>query len=1047
MPATPIAGRKKVRCPKCTASFSEPKKAIFECPICSCRLSANGVVASTVSFSGQGKEREAGQPKAANGSVGSNGIQEGCSMDGNDTQRGTHTEVCKENRSPNYKEEQQPVTQREALHVEGKPSIEDPAVDLYESKENQAKGSSSVLSSFSVDHNEVLLKAEDSIGRDDASNKRLDLETFRTTRCEFSFKYSLEGVQPVASDSSRKRLPPSKFSRSLPDNEASDVHICTPLRVRISNKCEESSDQSEHGRYSFSSDTGSHDGSESDFDFPAPWADGLQDKVLPDSFGQEDLIRYDSEEVVSATPHLLELLDVYAANFNENVSQEPMKHSEKSDTELPLQAGVGDNEKENEQRDNAETSSFDCSSKVTDLVNAISVVKLNHDEDLVESLAATISFNNQDPQHFVSTPLNISAVDEARSISQYSRVDMQASDLGIASVGGQTIATGMVNDTHFSVLQGPLPEGLLQDMDKEAHTFAEFHTREQSTSDHHPLQGTEMELDLYSHQKVDEWQHGQLDYSPSNADCYTPIMENQSLYPDVQQKERHPGVLSDYAASSVPLANSQPYVVASRHVSDRLTFGMSSSNQMYSYQVPLQPSLIPATIQDHCMVAPGAYHTVSNTCMLCSHHQQPYIQTCACSHCAICQSHSGSIAWNSGHADQWTCHQAHHDPFPPLASSLAACVQRPTKVGPGYGLPSTDVRMQAYLSGKLSQYPPLPKDNAVPYFSCQGCNRVLQVPFDLPSMNGYVQRLRCSACGRVNKFSARPHLKQHQVLPFLEVDSMGGVANVLPAVQYNSCSTVSFNDERLLPMSSWQHEKSSGKKVCQVDANVIASRVSPPSFQEGTYLGSKQRDCTVDSSPSLGARYFENSSSVNGMVSAVRQALELTSSPIERRRQDAVSSLQHVAVDEKDEGLDFGAPRISDGDSLDQSESRMRSPENIQAENACPGPPEGVASRREHQVSKLDQNEEPNLEDQGRTPGSPLHVLLNQESTRFMLTLDPRAPSEAYKSASDSPSSGSMIQNHFQRKERASSQSCKKVPKYIAGLLRRSLKDFSKGGQ
>ncbi|MCO5568306.1 hypothetical protein L7F22_022005 [Adiantum nelumboides] len=1042
MPATPSAGRKKVRCPKCTAFFSEPKKAIFECPICSCHLLANGVVASTGSLSGQGEEREAGQPKAANGSVGSNGMQEGCSMDGNDTQRGTHTEVCKENRSPKCKEEQQPVTRREALHVEGKPSIEVPAVDLYESKENQAKGSSSILSSFSVNHNEVLLKAEEAIGKNDASNKRRDLETFRTTRCEFSFKYSLEGVQPVASDSSRKRLPPSKFSQSLPDNEASDVPICTPLRVRISNKCEESSDQSEHGRYSFSSDTGSHDGSESEFDFPAPWADGLQDKVLPDSFGQEDLGHYDSKQVVSATPHLLELLDAYDASFNENVTQEPSKYSEKSDTELPLQADVGNNEKENEQRNNAETSSFDCSSKVTDLANANSdVVKLNCDEDLVESLAAS---NNQDPQHFVSTPLNISAVDEARSISHYAGVDMQASDLGIASVGGQTIATGMVNDTRFSVLQGALPEGLLQDMGKEAYTSAEFHTWEQSTSDHHLLQGTEMELDLYSHHKVDEWQQGQLDYSPYNAECYTPMMENQSLYPDLQQKERLPGVLSDYAAISVPLANSQPYVLANRHVSDCLSFGMSSSNQMYSYQVPLQPSLIPATIQDHCMVAPGAYHTVSNTCMLCSHHQQPYVQTCACSHCAFCLSHSGSIAWNSGHADQWTCHQAHHAPFPPVGSSLAACVQRPTKVGPGYGLPSTDVRMQAYLSGKLSQYPPLPKDNAAPYFSCQGCNRVLQVPFDLPSMNGYVQRLRCSACGRVNKFSARPHLKQQQVQPFLEVDSMGGAANVLPAVQYNSCSSISFNDQCLLPMSSRQREKSSGKTVCQ-DANLIASKGSPPSFR-GTYLGSKQRVCTVDSSANLGARYFENSSSVNGMVSSVRQALELTSSPLERRRQDAVSSIQHVAVDEKDEGLDFGAPRISDGDSLDQSDSRMRSPENIQAENACPGPPEGVASRKP-QVSKLDQNEEPILEDQGRTPGSPLHILLNQESTRFMLTLD---PSEEYKSAlsspaSDSPPSGSVIQNRFQRKDRASSQS-RKGPKYIAGLLRRSLKDFSKGG-
>ncbi|KAI5079781.1 hypothetical protein GOP47_0005260 [Adiantum capillus-veneris] len=1022
-----------------------PQETIFECPICSCRLSANGVVASTITLSGQAKDREFEQPKAVNGSDGGSSVQEGSPMDECGTQQDTNSEVCRENRSLILKEEQQPVTQNEELHVvsnnhvkEAKPSINGTSEDLYENKDNEEMDSSSIANGFSAVNNELVLTAEESDGKGSASNKRLDLEMFRTSRCEFSFKYTLEENLPVELDSSRKRLPPSKFSQSVPNNEASDVPLCTPLRVRISNRCEESSDQSEHGRYSFSSETGTHDGSESDFDFPAPWADGLQDSLeLPDSSGQNDLVQPHSKQAASATPHQLELRDVYDANTNEYVLHESSKHSEGSDTDLPLRVGVADHitshpRKENEHIDNLETSSFDLSSKVDDLANIISSVTLDHDQNRVESLAATVSSSRQDPQ-FTPSQDSISAVEEGQSASHVGplRGDIQATDLGSATEGDQKIIAGMVNDNPSSVLQGPLVDGLLSDPGKGVHTFIETHASDKDLYDHHLLQGTEMELDLYSYHKVDEWQHRQLDVSPSNAHYYTPIMENQRHYPGLQLKERHSSVFSDHATSSIP------YVVANHHVSDQLAFGTLNSNQMYSYQVPLQPSLLPVTIHNNTTVA---YHAVPNACMLCSHHQHPYMQNHVGPHCAVCLSHSGSMAWNSGHVDQWSCHQAHHGPFQQLASPLVACIEGPTNLTHRYDFPNVDVALPAYLSGKLSQYPPLPKDGAAPYVSCNGCSRVLQVPLDLPPTNGFVQKLQCSACGRVNKFSVKQLIKQQQVEPFLKINSVGGAANMLSEAQYNSYGILSCHDQHVHPGSSWQHEGSTSKTMRQVDANVFASRVSPL----------KPKDNTVDGYSNMGSHCLDTSST---MVAEHQVVASTHNARFERRRQDAVSSL-NAAVDEKDEGLDFGAPRISDGDSFDQSESRMRSPEDIQAERTCAGVPEGVPGREAQapgQVSKLDQSEESNMEEQEKMPGSPLLVLLNQESTRFRLILDPRAPSDEYKSvscspASDSPPIDNTSRNFLRRKERTSSQS-RKGPKYIAGLLRRSLKDFSTSGQ
>ena len=142
-------------------------------------------------------------------------------------------------------------------------------------------------------------------------------------------------------------------------------------------------------------------------------------------------------------------------------------------------------------------------------------------------------------------------------------------------------------------------------------------------------------------------------------------------------------------------------------------------------------------------------------------------------------------------------------------------------------------------------------------------------------------------------------------------------------------------------------------------------------------------------------------------------------------------------VDEKEEGLDFGAPRISDGDSL---ESRSRSPEN----QGNLGDAELLKSDENSantEVQKCAQHVITTT--QGKKEGSPLLVLLNQGSKKFNIDLE-SMPYEETKSSTTYDQS-----THWRRREieaRARSHtSLSRGPKYIAGLLRRSLRDIGKG--
>ena len=114
-------------------------------------------------------------------------------------------------------------------------------------------------------------------------------------------------------------------------------------------------------------------------------------------------------------------------------------------------------------------------------------------------------------------------------------------------------------------------------------------------------------------------------------------------------------------------------------------------------------------------------------------------------------------------------------------------------------------------------------------------------------------------------------------------------------------------------------------------------------------------------------------------------------------------------MDEEEEGL--GAPLFSDGDSIDQSENRTRSPENIE-------------NQRDRKL------------------GSPLIVLLNQGSRKFNY-MDPPSSllyddnNAKLDSSPDTHSADGRPQSHRYR-------SIRRTPQYIASLLRRSLRGVGK---
>ena len=146
-------------------------------------------------------------------------------------------------------------------------------------------------------------------------------------------------------------------------------------------------------------------------------------------------------------------------------------------------------------------------------------------------------------------------------------------------------------------------------------------------------------------------------------------------------------------------------------------------------------------------------------------------------------------------------------------------------------------------------------------------------------------------------------------------------------------------------------------------------------------------------------------------------------------------------VDEKEEGLDFGAPRISDGDSL---ESRTRSPEN----QGNLGDAELLKSDENLAVTQVQKSaQHVIITAQGKKEGSPLLVLLNQGSKKFNIDLESMPYEETKTSLVASTTyDRSTHWRHREIEARARSHmSLSRGPKYIAGLLRRSLRDIGKG--
>ncbi|KAH7301212.1 hypothetical protein KP509_23G016300 [Ceratopteris richardii] len=1026
--AIPKTGRKKVRCPKCTALFAEPAKPVFECPICSCRLSANGAVELEVRIGNSPEDRDYGQK-------GTDALE-------NIAQRSSDT-----NSRDSVDTQQQPsqihngekglLSQSEGLPAvhpnidkEGKRSVVDDAENISVNDEvGIKKNSYQACSSDFIKETEE----EDFLGKGKLDNKRLQLQALQTTRCEFSFKYSLQGTSPLESESSKRRLPSS--------NLASDVSLHAPLRVRIVNAREESSDQSEHGRYSSSSDMQSHDGSESEFDFPAPWADGPQDRGLPDSHGQVELYQVHAKHV-SDGPHQLELIEIDEGTPNEDRDSAYMQMGEKSKEDdetiksdhyshvtssITLvdpsivydehglgkdgSAQVVDPDKKEELAAfsiGANEGSLEWSHvgrKMSNMVihdgqvfpeiiqSPLADVNVNErnlatkNMDFLPSLNhnhhASSSHVNVSTQQDLSTASSSHSIPHSHKVQNDSEPDQcrsdfkghvvkNASDLEMPSFINKDVQSFRNHIADASVLR------------RDSNAYVGSDAMDKGISD------GEREVDLYNHHEVHEWQYNKEKPTLPKVDHNSSAQTHSSNHMNSQESSGQTNFFSDYASNNMPLPNSQPFFFNNHCVSDHLSFGSPSSSHVCGCLVPPQHLMVPAGFQNHA-IAPIGYHAVANGCMVFPHHHHPLMQAHFISPCALCLNHSGSLASNSGHADHWNYHQGRHSTF---ANSHT---EMPTETFKRYDLPSSSMRFQGSPSNKTSQYPPVPGHGAVPYFICHGCCRLLEVPSYLLQNDELIQKLRCSACHKVTKFSNKLHPKYWQ-----------------SSYNMRSAQQVPNGSNQVLP---------------QVDANILmGSRVSKVSPHRGDDIQEKPRDAYIHTDSS----YPECATSIITAVSQKGKIPELTEPVRSERAQDTDASL-HMGVDEQDEGLAFGAPRISDGDSWDHVESRNQSPENIRSQAA------GHVFDREYNglIPK----------DQDKRPGSPLILLLNQESIKFRLNLDSDAtPLSASSSpASDLPLSDNGTPSRSSRKKLSNMQMSRGT-KYIAGLLRRSLKDASKGG-
>ncbi|MCO5597521.1 hypothetical protein L7F22_051599 [Adiantum nelumboides] len=485
------------------------------------------------------------------------------------------------------------------------------------------------------------------------------------------------------------------------------------------------------------------------------------------------------------------------------------------------------------------------------------------------------------------------------------------------------------------------------------------------------------------------------------------------------------------------------------------------SQAVCSYQAPSHPLLLPIAMPGHVYSCHGC-HPGGPVCMPYVHGKHSLVPQLPIQSCLICLRTLGHY---QGHTELGNNHQGFQVQAPCMLG------HSPTFFSPQIPhmhetLTTAAKPLKSSVAKKPKHYPPLPQGRMVPYVACTGCNDILEVPVRLP-VSGQAQKLRCSSCGKVSKFTVLKNVEKSYSVG-LQSSAVGSTRQALsssppsfefmvrnnePPISAAGQSTESSHGKSLHSQNQWgstssryytgsghhslQGEPTFKVKPSQDEPNAkLSTGITGHTSEDDFFFRSLSRKSEFDSSRSL-FRGFKTMSARFGIKNVYSDSMIASDDvPLEG------------AVDEKEEGLDFGAPRPSDGESLDQRspESRMRSPENFELVHR-PRHRSSFGNEKAFTASEIQEDfgSERNIFVKEQSSTS-LYTLLNQESTKFEINLEERVPYEdsSWSPGSKSPAHGRTSQSSNSRAKEIRNLRAphfvKKGQRYIASMLTRSLK-------
>lgn len=493
----------------------------------------------------------------------------------------------------------------------------------------------------------------------------------------------------------------------------------------------------------------------------------------------------------------------------------------------------------------------------------------------------------------------------------------------------------------------------------------------------------------------------------------------------------------------------------------------SVASTLCSYQAPSHPWMLPMAMPGHGCNHHGC-HPIGPVCMPYVHGQHSHVPQLPMPSCLLCSrtmGHHQEVGnyYHQGYQPCMLCHST--TCFPPQIPHM-----HDTSVAATKPLRS--------LVRKPKHYPPLPQGRTAPYVVCRGCNDILEVPVSFPPCGGGAQKLRCGGCLKVSKFSF-PSSFEKSHIESLEWSAVGSSRKAStsspPSFEYlvrkrevsganaGGQSTEISHGQSLLLCNQWGSISSrhyTGNGVARALSNRSLHHSSQSEMTGEIKPGQDELDTTIPStinSQSSQDEFFFRVLSRKTEFDSSRRLFSGFKTTSSRFGNDSVVGDQgpmesddvplQCTVDEKEEGLDFGAPRPSDGESLDQRspESRVRSPENLQTVKQLRPRRRSFGDEDATWATEIQEEfgSKPKNAAQERRLGISLLTLLNQESTKFEINLEEKVlKEEPTSSGAESLLHDPMSNSRKIRQPRnlRGQHFVRKGQRYIAAMLTRSLK-------